>query len=88
MKAKYVELKHNDDSPYNSWAEQMLEDKLAKYNRKTQEFKFKVVKETEKAFQVLVTGIYKSYGNDYVDCEDWDVWMPKTAFIGYEKANA
>lgn len=70
-------------SARNSWAEQMLEDKLAQYGRHTNETTFEVVKETAKAFQVKVTGITKYAFKDYVDCDDWDVWMPKSAFVGY-----
>ena len=76
---KFVTIKTNDNkNSYRvSWAEQIILDKLAKYGRRTiVEGKYEVVAETEKAVKIRVDNIYTNAGDD---CDDWDIWMPKSA---------
>lgn len=80
-----VTLKTNEESAYHSWAEQMLLDKINAYHlRHLIQSSYKVVKETAKAvcIKVLADDMYTQSGNDYLG-NDWEVWMPKSAFIDF-----
>jgi len=82
----YVTLKSKEETGRCSWAEQMLMDKITKYHLShIIQAGYEVIKETEKAFciKVLADDLYAAIsGNDYLG-NDWEVWMPKSAFINY-----
>lgn len=70
---------------YASFWEQMLLNKISKYHLRHEiQLDYEVAKETEKAFyiKVLAKDMFTETGNDYLG-DDWEVWMPKQAFIGY-----
>ena len=86
VKIKPREIKGNIMDAYHSWGEQMLLNKIGNYhlmlNDGAFEEGFEVVKETDKAFQIIVRAqdMFSEAGNDYTG-HDWNVWMPKSAFI-------
>ncbi len=79
-----VTLKSNPESGRCSWAEQMLMDKINAYHLcHLIQAGYEVVKETEKAvcIKVLASDLFTT-NNDYLG-DDWNVWMPKSAFINF-----
>lgn len=75
---KQVTLITNAGSAFASWAEQMLIEKVATYHRRHQiQNAYKVVKESEKAYQIEVE--VHDYDGD--PCGAWNIWMPKSAFV-------
>lgn len=84
-KIKPREEKGNISDLFYGFWEQMLVNKFEEYNlcHQVNAGGYEVVKETEKAYQILVPAneIYKVHG-DYLG-KDWTVWMPKKAFIGF-----
>lgn len=79
---KFVTIKKNQNpkSFRVSWAEQIILDKLAQYGRRTiVQGSYEVVNETEKAVKIIVDNIYTAAGND---CDDWEIWLPKSAVEG------
>lgn len=88
MKKQYVEIKNEKvegDRPFfNPFWEGMLREKFTKYGYDQMiSGNYEVVKETEKAFQIIVPAdeIYRANGSNAL--EDWKVWMPKKAFMGF-----
>lgn len=75
---KQVTLITKAESAFSSWAEQMLIDKVEAYHRRHLiQNAYKVVKESEKAYQIEVE--VHNYDGD--PCGAWNIWMPKSAFV-------
>ena len=82
-KVAVYDVRSDQEGYRNSWAEQMLENKIAQYNREIdldQNGTYKVIDAREKALKIAVETHKMDYRGDWYDEKTFEVWMPRSAF--------